>query len=96
MRVPQLPDLPTIGDFVPGYEASGWNGVGAPRNTPAEIIDLLNREINATLSDPGMQAQLAGLGGMAAAASPAGFEKLIAEDTEKWTRVVKFAGIKPG
>jgi tripartite-type tricarboxylate transporter receptor subunit TctC len=96
MRVPQLPDLPTIGDFVPGYEASGWNGVGAPRNTPAEIIDLLNREINATLSDPGMQAQLAGLGGMAASTSPAAFEKLIAEDTEKWTRVVKFAGIKPG
>jgi tripartite-type tricarboxylate transporter receptor subunit TctC len=95
-RVPQLPDLPAIGDFVPGYEASGWNGVGAPRNTPSEIVDLLNREINAVLSDPGMQSHLASLGGMAASSSPAAFRKLIAEETEKWTRVVKFAGIKPG
>jgi tripartite-type tricarboxylate transporter receptor subunit TctC len=95
-RVPQLPDLPTVGDFVSGYEASGWNGVGAPRNTPAEIIGLLNREINAALSVPKMQARLADLGGTAASTSPAAFEKLIIEDTEKWTRVAKFAGIKPG
>ena len=95
-RVPQLPDLPPVGDFVPGYEASGWNGVGAPRNTPAEVIDLLNREINAALSEPGMQARLADLGGTAAPASPSAFGKLIVEETEKWTRVVKFAGIKPG
>jgi tripartite-type tricarboxylate transporter receptor subunit TctC len=95
-RVPQLPDLPTVGDFLPGYEASGWNGVGAPRNTPTEIIGLLNREINAALSDPRMQTRLADLGGTAVFASPAAFEKLIIEDTEKWTRVVKFAGIGPG
>jgi tripartite-type tricarboxylate transporter receptor subunit TctC len=94
--VPQLPDLPAIGDFVPGYEASGWNGIGAPRNTPVDIIDLLNREINAALSSPGMQEQLARLGGTPASGSPAAFARLIAEDTEKWTRVVKFAGIKPG
>jgi tripartite-type tricarboxylate transporter receptor subunit TctC len=95
-RVSQLPDLPTVGDFVPGYEATGWNGIGAPRNTPTEIIDLLNREINAALSEPRMQARLAGLGGRAVFAPPAAFEKLIVEDTEKWTRVVKFAGIRPG
>jgi len=94
-RVPQLPDLPTVADFVPGYEASGWNGVGAPKNTPTEIIDLLNREINAALSDPKMQAKLADLGGTAVFTSPAAFRKLIVEDTEKWTKVVKFAGIKP-
>jgi tripartite-type tricarboxylate transporter receptor subunit TctC len=93
-RVPQLPDLPTVGDFVSGYEASGWNGIGAPRNTPAWIIDLLNREINAALSEPALQAQLTGLGGTAAPTSPAGFEQLIIEDAEKWRGVVEFAGIK--
>jgi tripartite-type tricarboxylate transporter receptor subunit TctC len=95
-RVPQLPDLPTVGDFVSGYEASGWNGIGAPRNTPVGIIDDLNQEINRVLSEPAMQAQLAGLGGTPAPTSPAGFEQLIIEDTDKWRRVVKFAGIKPG
>ena len=95
-RVPQLPDLPTVGDFVSGYEASGWNGIGAPRNTPAGIIDGLNQEINRVLSEPAMQAQLASLGGTSAPTSPAGFEQLIVEDTDKWRRVVKFAGIKPG
>jgi tripartite-type tricarboxylate transporter receptor subunit TctC len=94
-RVPQLPELPTVGDFVSGYEASGWNGIGAPRNTPAGIVDGLNREINRVLSEPAMQAQLAGLGGTAAPTSPAGFEQLIIEDTDKWKRVVEFAGIKP-
>jgi tripartite-type tricarboxylate transporter receptor subunit TctC len=95
-RVPQLPDLPTVGDFVSGYEASGWNGIGAPRNTPVGIIDDLNQEINRVLSEPAMQAQLAGLGGTPAPTSPAGFEQLIVEDTDKWRRVVKFAGVKPG
>ncbi|MBO0752334.1 MAG: tripartite tricarboxylate transporter substrate binding protein [Bradyrhizobiaceae bacterium] len=95
-RVPQLPDLPTVGDFVPGYEASGWNGIGAPRNTPAGIIDLINREINAVLSEPATEAHLAGLGGAAAPMSPAGFADLIVAETDKWSRVVKFAGIKPG
>src|SRR5262249_49914352 len=95
-HVSQLPELPTVAEFVPGYEASGWDGVGAPRNTPTEIIDLLNREINAALSEPRMQSRLAGLGGKAVFASPAAFEKLIIEDTEKWTRVVRFAGIGPG
>jgi tripartite-type tricarboxylate transporter receptor subunit TctC len=95
-RIPQLGDLPTVGDFVPGYEASGWNGIVAPRNTPTGIIDVLNREINATLSEPAMQARFADLGSTAAPTSPAGFERLIVADTEKWKRVVKFAGIKPG
>jgi tripartite-type tricarboxylate transporter receptor subunit TctC len=90
-----LPDIPTIGEFVPGYGASGWNGIGAPKNCPTEIIDRLNREINAALADPKMQSQLADLGSAALSGSPADFGKLIAEDTEKWAKVVKFAGIKP-
>jgi tripartite-type tricarboxylate transporter receptor subunit TctC len=95
-RSAQLPALPPIGDVVPGYEASGWNGIGAPKDTPPEIITLLNREINAALVDPAMHAQLAELGGTAAVTSPAEFEQLIAAETEKWTKVVKFAGMKPG
>ena len=90
-----LPDIPTVGDFVPGYEASGWFGIGAPKNTPAEIVDKLNKEINAGLADPKMKARLADLGGTVLAGSPADFGKLIAEETEKWAKVVKFAGIKP-
>jgi tripartite-type tricarboxylate transporter receptor subunit TctC len=90
-----LPDLPTVGEFVPGYEAIGWQGIGAPRNTPAEIIDTLNKEINAALADPNMKARLADLGGTALAGSPADFGKLIAEETEKWGKVVKFSGAKP-
>ena len=94
-RSDALRDLATIGDSVPGYEASNWYGVGAPRNTPAGIIDKLNREINAALADPKMKARLADLGGVSAAGSPADFGKLIADDTEKWGEVIKFAGIKP-
>jgi tripartite-type tricarboxylate transporter receptor subunit TctC len=89
-----LPDIPTIGEFVPGYEASGWQGVGAPRNTPIEIVERLNKEINAALADPKMKARLADLGGTVLAGSPAAFGKLIVEETEKWAKVVKFAGLK--
>src|SRR5438445_8012238 len=85
-RLEVLPDIPTVGGFLPGYEASGWQGIGAPRNTPAEIIDKLNREINAALADPKMRAQLANLGGTVLALSPAEFGKLIAEETEKWAK----------
>src|SRR5262245_10563930 len=90
-----LPDLPVLGDFVPGYEASGWFGVGAPKNTPAEIVEKLNKEINAGLADPKIKARLADLGGTLLAGSPADFGKLIADETEKWAKVIKFANIKP-
>jgi tripartite-type tricarboxylate transporter receptor subunit TctC len=93
-RSPALPDVPTVGDFVPGYEASSWHGIGVPKNTPAEITDKLNREINAALADPKMQAQLAELGGTVLSGSPADFGKLIADETGKWGKVAKFAGIK--
>jgi tripartite-type tricarboxylate transporter receptor subunit TctC len=93
-RLDSLPDLPTVGDFVPGYEASLLDGVGAPMNTPAEIVDKLNKEINAALADPKMKARLADLGGTVLPGSPAEFGKLIAEETEKWAKVIKFAGIK--
>jgi tripartite-type tricarboxylate transporter receptor subunit TctC len=89
-----LPNLPTVGDFVPGYEASGWFGVGAPKNTPAAIIDVLNKEIIAILADPKTKARIADLGGTVLALSPSDFGKLIAEETEKWAKVVKLAGIK--
>jgi tripartite-type tricarboxylate transporter receptor subunit TctC len=89
-----LPDLPTVGEFVPGYEASAWFGIGAPKNTPSEIIDKLNKEINAALGDPNMKARLADLGGTALAGSPADFGKFIADEIEKWGKVVKFGGIK--
>jgi tripartite-type tricarboxylate transporter receptor subunit TctC len=89
-----MPGVPTVADVVPGYEASQWYGIGAPKNTPTEIIDRLNKEINASLGDPKMKAQLADLGGVALPGSPAEFEKLIADETEKWGKVVKFAGIK--
>ncbi len=95
VRSESLPNLPTVGDFVPGYEAGGWEGVGAPKNTSAEIIDRLNKEINAALADPMMRARLADLGGMVLPGSPSDFGKLVAEETEKWGKVVKFAGIKP-
>jgi tripartite-type tricarboxylate transporter receptor subunit TctC len=90
-----LPDIPTVNDFVSGYEASTVSGLGAPRNTPAEIIGRLNKEINAALADPNMKARLADLGGTVLAGSPAAFGKLIAEETEKWGKVVKFSGAKP-
>jgi tripartite-type tricarboxylate transporter receptor subunit TctC len=89
-----LPDLPTVAEFVPGYEASAWFGVGAPRNTPAQIVDKLNKDINVSLADPKLQARLADLGGIALTGSPAEFGKLIAAETEKWAKVVKFSGAK--
>jgi tripartite-type tricarboxylate transporter receptor subunit TctC len=94
-RSPVLPDIPTVAEFVPGYESSFWTGVGTPKNTPAEIVDKLNREINAALADPKFKARLADLGGTALSGSPADFGKFIAEETEKWAKVVKFAGLKP-
>jgi tripartite-type tricarboxylate transporter receptor subunit TctC len=93
-RLEVLPDVPTVGDFVPGYEAIGWQGVGAPKSTPAEIVDKLNSEINAGLADPKMKARLADLGGTVLALSPAEFGKLIADETEKWGRVIRAAHIK--
>jgi tripartite-type tricarboxylate transporter receptor subunit TctC len=83
-----------MSDFVPGYEASLFLGVGAPKNTPAEIVDKLNKEVNAGLADPKIKAQLADLGGTPLVGSPADFAKLIADETEKWGKVVKFVGIK--
>ena len=88
-RSEALPDLPTVGDFVPGYEASAWIGVGAPKNTPAEIIDKLNKEINAGLADPKIKARFADLGATVLPGSPADFGKLIADETEKWGKVVR-------
>jgi tripartite-type tricarboxylate transporter receptor subunit TctC len=90
-----LPDVPPIGDFVPGYEASGWFGIGAPRNTPAAIVETLNREVNAGLSDAKLRARFAELGVTPIAFSPAEFGKLLAEETEKWGNVVRFASIAP-
>jgi tripartite-type tricarboxylate transporter receptor subunit TctC len=94
-RLDVLPDIPTVGDFVPGYEANNWFGIGAPKSTPAEIVDRLNREINAALADPKIKAQLADLGATALSLSPADFGKLIAEETEKWGKVIRAANIKP-
>jgi tripartite-type tricarboxylate transporter receptor subunit TctC len=90
-----LPELPIVADFVPGYEASQWYGVGAPRTTPAGIIDKLNAEINAALADAKMKARLADIGGEVLPGSAAEFGKLIADETEKWAKVVKFAGLRP-
>jgi tripartite-type tricarboxylate transporter receptor subunit TctC len=94
-RSEALRDVPTLAEFVPGYEASSLFGIGAPKNPPAEIVDKLNREINAALADSKMRARLADLGGIMVAGSPADFGKLIAEETEKWAKVVKFSGAKP-
>jgi tripartite-type tricarboxylate transporter receptor subunit TctC len=93
-RSEALPHVPTVGEFVPGYEASAVWGLGAPRNTPPEIIDKLNSEINAALADPKIKARLADLGGTPLVGSPADFGSLIAEETEKWAKVIKFVGIK--
>jgi tripartite-type tricarboxylate transporter receptor subunit TctC len=95
MRSEQLPDIPTVGDFVPGYEASSFFGIGAPRNTPAEIINRLNQKINAGLTDPKLNGRLADLGGRMLPGSPADFAKLIADETEKWGKVIRAANIKP-
>jgi tripartite-type tricarboxylate transporter receptor subunit TctC len=94
VRSEVLPDLPTVGDFVPGYEASAWFGVGVPRNTPAAVIDKLNKEINAGLVDPGIKARFADLGATVLMGSPADFGKLIADETEKWGKVIRALNIK--
>jgi tripartite-type tricarboxylate transporter receptor subunit TctC len=95
-RSEKLPELPTVGDFLPGFEASAFFGIGAPKGTPSEVIDRLNEEINAGLADPGIKARLAELAGPALPGSPADFGKLIADETDKWGRVIEFAGIKQG
>ena len=95
MRLDGLPDLPTIGESVPGYEASSVYGIGAPRDTPGAIVEKLNREVNAALADPKMKTRLADLGGTTLPGSPADFGKLLANETKKWAKVIKFAGIKP-
>ena len=95
MRSEALPDLPTIGDFLPGYEASVTTGLGAPKSTPAEIIERLNKEINAALANPGMKARLADLGNVPVPMTPAGFGALIVDETEKWGKVIRAANIKP-
>jgi tripartite-type tricarboxylate transporter receptor subunit TctC len=94
-RSEALPDVPTVSEFVPGYEASFWFGLGAPKATPAEIVDKLNKKVNAALDDPKMKARLADLGGVTLPGSPAEFGKLIAEETEKWGKVIRAANIKP-
>jgi tripartite-type tricarboxylate transporter receptor subunit TctC len=93
-RSPELPDIPTVGESVPGYEASAWYGVGAPRNTPAEMIDKLNKEINAVAADPNMKARLDGLGVNPMPMTSAEFGKFIATETEKWGKVIRAANIK--
>ena len=93
-RLDVLPDVPTVAEFVPGYEASGFAGIGAPRNTPVEIIDMLNKELNAGLADSKVKARIVELGGTVAGGSPAEFATILSEATEKWARVIKFAGIK--
>jgi tripartite-type tricarboxylate transporter receptor subunit TctC len=94
-RSDALPDIPTVGEFVPGYEATQWFGIGAPDKTPADIIDKLDKEINSGLADPAVKARLADLGGTPLSSSPAEFGKLIADETEKWAKVIKSANIKP-
>jgi tripartite-type tricarboxylate transporter receptor subunit TctC len=95
-RSEALPDIPTVGDFLPSYEASAWFGVGAPRGTSVEIVDMLNREINAGLADAHIKARLADVGGTVLIGSPADFGKLVAHETEKWGKVVKFSGARAG
>ena len=94
-RSPVLPDIPTIGESVPGYVGGGWSGIGAPANTPSEIVDLLNREVNAALADPKIKGRLENLGSPVLTMSPAEFHKLIVEETERWAKVIKFAKIRP-
>jgi tripartite-type tricarboxylate transporter receptor subunit TctC len=95
MRSNALPDIPTVGEYVRGYEASSFFGLGAPKSTPVEIINKVNEEINAGLADPTIKAKLAELDGMALIGSPAGFGKLIADETEKWGKVIRAANIRP-
>jgi tripartite-type tricarboxylate transporter receptor subunit TctC len=93
-RSEALPDVPAVGEFVQGYEASTWYGIGAPKNTPSEIVERLNKEVNAALADPKLKARLADLGAEPLSMAPVEFAKFVADDTEKWAKVVKFAGIK--
>jgi len=93
-RSEALPDLPTVGDFLPGYEASAWYGIAAPKNTPSEIVDTLNKEINAGLADPRIKARFADLASTVIPGSPGDFGKLVAEEIEKWGKVVRFSGAK--
>jgi len=95
-RSEALPDLPIVGDFVPGYESSGIYGIGAPKDTPPDIIGRLNREINAAIADPRIKARLSDLGGIVVTGTPVDFGKILAEEVEKWGKVVKFSGAKPG
>src|SRR5262245_16523492 len=94
-RWPGLPDIPTVSDFVPGFETSAWAGIGTPDGTPTEIVELLNEEVNAGLADPKIKARIADMGGTVLVSSPREFRKLIAVETEKWTKVVKFSGARP-
>jgi tripartite-type tricarboxylate transporter receptor subunit TctC len=94
-RLDALPDTPTVAEFLPGYEASVWTGICAPKKTPPEIIERLNKEVNAVLADPRFNAKLAEFGATGLAGSPSEFGKLIADETEKWAEVVKFSGMKP-
>jgi tripartite-type tricarboxylate transporter receptor subunit TctC len=96
MRSEALPQIPTVSDFVAGFEATFWTGIGAQKNTPAKIVDKLNTEINAALADPTIKARLADLAATPFAGSPADFGKLIAEETEKWAKVIRAANITPG
>jgi tripartite-type tricarboxylate transporter receptor subunit TctC len=93
-RQDAMPDIPTVGEFVPNYEASGWIGIGAPRNTPTQIINRLNKEINAALADPKIRARIVDLGNTTSGGSPGDFGRLIADETEKWAKVIKFSGVK--
>jgi tripartite-type tricarboxylate transporter receptor subunit TctC len=94
-RSDALPDLPTVAETLPGYEASSFYGIGAPRNTPAEVVEALNKAVNAGLADPRLKVRLADLGSVPLPGPPATFGKLIADETEKWGKVIRFAGIKP-
>jgi len=94
-RVNALPDVPTLAEFVPGYESNAFYGIGAPKGTPAEIVDKLNKAINAGLADSTMKARLAELGSSPSAGSPADFGKLVADETQKWAKVIKSGNIKP-
>ena len=93
-RLSVLPNVPTVAEFVPGYEATGFAGIGVPKGTPADIVDMLNRELNAGLADARIKARIVELGGAVAGGTPAEFAKILVEATEKWARVIKFAGIK--
>jgi tripartite-type tricarboxylate transporter receptor subunit TctC len=94
-RSQMLPDLPTVSEFVSGYEVSSWFGIGAPKATPAEIVETLNKGINAALADPKIKARIADLSSVPLAMTPADFTRLVATETEKWAKVIKFSGAKP-